>query len=208
MTAVGIIARYMTLLADTNPKCAQKDPLTIKRVCRLMLITHMFFLNKNLYSPLSKRIRLGQKTVGIPEIYHDVRLFLDENEHIHAPKEEFNPREFITPEESELIRDVMEAFADWDTDSLWNFIRFVIPPVYYPRNETDCYEVPERCFEVGLEGVELVSRASAEYGERVYVWAKCGDREITPDSVIPVPEFEVIMPKQCDECCNQKTDQE
>lgn len=62
----------MALLADTNPKCAQKDPLTIKRMCRLMLITHMFFLNKNIYSPLSKRIHIGQKTVGIMGIESEV----------------------------------------------------------------------------------------------------------------------------------------
>lgn len=197
------VARYMALLADTNPKCAQKNPLTIKRICRLMLITHMFCRKKHMFSPLAGRIRLGQRTVCIQEIHWDVRLFLDESGRIHAPKEEFDPREILAPVMSELISDVMEAFADWDTDSLWKFIRYVIPPVYFPRNETDWYEVPERCFEVGLEGVELVSRASAEYGEQVYVWAKYGEREITPDSVIPVPEFEVIMPKQCDECCGK-----
>lgn len=200
MTAVFGIARLMALFADTNPKCAQKNPLTIKRICRLMLITHMFFLKKDFYSPLSERLFIGQKTVCIQGIHFEVHLLLDETGRIHAPKEEFNPREFITPEETDIIRDVMAAFADWDTDSLWKFIRYVIPPVYFPRNETEGYKVPERCFEVGLEGVELVSRACAEYGERVYVWAKCGEREITPDSVIPVPEFEVIMPKQCDEC--------
>lgn len=172
------VVKYMVEATEEWSECKQYDTLTVGRVCNLLLIAQgLSFSTRHHIRPplLDDPLYLGKTSVDVPGMPH---VDTDPISTTSWPPKSFECDP--TPRECDFVRDVLTAFRSWPNESLWNLIRHVTPPMYFPEVTGIKRELPDDVIRIGFRDINLEKYTRCE-GHDVRVFDRHTNSTLSPD---------------------------